>query len=552
MMLPSCCLVEKFMLVLYELLDQTVNIYTMDHRGTGRSSFLDCVASEVTTLGSPRGDDIDMSEVPSCAEELEIKYGSDLSMFSITSAANDISSFISTFLAGSTTFVYGVSYGTAVVERLIHLAPDEVVGYILDGVSTTSGSDSSDFEGFSKWDQEFDEVGHAFMDLCTKDPGCSKFFNFSNLSTAARNLVQSFDNDPNSRCALLLQNYSSIDSTNKPGYKLRTLFATLVEDAKGRHKIPVLVYRFSRCDEIDVQAIPFILNNDIEPSLGMTVGYESEYHSPLLYYLIIFSEMWEVPEVSLRTMQERFTNATIANGMINYAILYCAFTRENSTACSETAYNTSSTEYQPIVYKKDQYWNKAAEIPDQASVLIMNGKMDPQTPYKYAEFLLDALDGENKYLVTFDYAPHATIATTPMTQGGTCGLYILASYVANLGNISMTNMSCVADQNALGLNVSWDQLFAVTGSISSSGDSSVQTTTSSESSSSSSSDMNLVVVIIGIVALVMILSIFCTFVVNYCCFKPDKCSMDKLVVQEDTTIHVAYSPHCGGAYQVTV
>lgn len=65
----------------------------------------------------------------------------------------------------------------------------------------------------------------------------------------------------------------------------------------------------------------------------------------------------------------------------------------------------------------------------------MNGKLDPQTPYKYAELLLDVLIGENKRLVTFNYAPHATIVSTPMAQGGTCGMYVLASYVFNHGNI---------------------------------------------------------------------------------------------------------------------
>ncbi|KAF1783348.1 hypothetical protein GQ600_14843 [Phytophthora cactorum] len=42
----------------------------MDHRGTGRSTFLDCAAAQAITSGSPRGKSMDPSEVPSCAQAL--------------------------------------------------------------------------------------------------------------------------------------------------------------------------------------------------------------------------------------------------------------------------------------------------------------------------------------------------------------------------------------------------------------------------------------------------------------------------------------------------
>ena len=133
-----------------------VNVYTMDHRGTGRSARLDCIAAQATTSGSPGGDDVEPEEVAACAEDLKRQYGSDLSSFSITSAASDLASFISTFQSGSKTFVYGLSYGTAFTERLIHLNVPEIVGYILDGIATTSGSKSADrFEYYSNWDKDF-------------------------------------------------------------------------------------------------------------------------------------------------------------------------------------------------------------------------------------------------------------------------------------------------------------------------------------------------------------------------------------------------------------
>lgn len=356
----SLCLVEQLMVDLHAILRGTVNVYTMDHRGTGRSSFLDCIASQATTAGSPRGNDFDLSKVPGCAQELEIKYGSDLSMFSITSAANGMASFISTFLADSTTFVYGVSYGTAVVERLIHLAPKEVVGYILDGVSTTSGSDLSNFAYFSSWDQQFNKVGNAYVDLCTEDPTCSKYFSFSNLSSVGRNLVSSFDKEPDPQCVTILREYLPDSSDNdEPGHLLRMELAKVLEDFESREKIPKLIYLLSKCEGEDDAASGYLSLrklSDKQQSLMEAASLESDYRSQLLYYLIMFSELWEVPQVSQTTMLERFTNATIAFKMMNYANLYCAFSKENSMACADFPSSAvTSAEYQPIVYQRDQY-----------------------------------------------------------------------------------------------------------------------------------------------------------------------------------------------------
>ncbi|TYZ66639.1 hypothetical protein PybrP1_005314, partial [[Pythium] brassicae (nom. inval.)] len=91
---------ELAMTSLYKELGGNVNVYTMDHRGTGRSTLLDCVASQVTTSGSPSRGELSPDEVAACAQELQTKYG-DLTAFSITSAASDLSRFITTYQPGS-------------------------------------------------------------------------------------------------------------------------------------------------------------------------------------------------------------------------------------------------------------------------------------------------------------------------------------------------------------------------------------------------------------------------------------------------------------------
>ncbi|CAH0518921.1 unnamed protein product [Peronospora belbahrii] len=126
--------VEFCMDDLHSRLNGAVNVYTIDHRGTGPSTLLDCVVAQVGV-----NEEIDPLKVPACAQAVQRKYESLLS-FSITSAAMDVATFISDYTNGTNTIVYSGSYGTALVERLMHLNCSEVTGYVLDGIATTSGA----------------------------------------------------------------------------------------------------------------------------------------------------------------------------------------------------------------------------------------------------------------------------------------------------------------------------------------------------------------------------------------------------------------------------
>ncbi|KAG3067616.1 hypothetical protein PI125_g23605 [Phytophthora idaei] len=79
-----------------------------------------------------------------------LKFG-DLASFSTTSAATDISTFISTFSSSGRTIVYGMSYGTEVAELPMHLDPPNVIGHILDGIATSSGASGIKVPYVSMW-----------------------------------------------------------------------------------------------------------------------------------------------------------------------------------------------------------------------------------------------------------------------------------------------------------------------------------------------------------------------------------------------------------------
>ncbi|DBA05085.1 TPA: hypothetical protein N0F65_000773 [Lagenidium giganteum] len=449
---------ESAMAQMFIALQGRVNVYTMDHRGTGRSTKLDCVASQATTSGSPGGTNVEPQEVPACSQELHELYG-DLASFSITSAASDISRFISTETKDEPTIVYGVSYGTSLVERLIHLETPNIVGYVLDGISTASGSDVKNFEYFSTWDRDYGEIGQIFLDACTKDTDCGGKFKGKTVEEVIKALIKKMDTDASFKCGKVLTGAS--DETGSmgipPSFALRQLFGGLLMDASTRPFIPVLAYRMTRCSADDVAVVRHFVN----ASQGM-LAHDSEedvlYTSNLLYNLIVYSDMWETPMPSEQTMLDRFTNTTISNGGTYASIAqYCAFSKEDSPTC--TKYNVGNYKAKALLYKKDKYWNKAATSTESASVLLLSGKMDPQTPHKYAEYLYDAIKGEadvTKKLVTFEHATHGTLWTTPLSDDSdapTCGMEIMTSYVKGQGQLSKLDTSCVGKMPPISFKV---------------------------------------------------------------------------------------------------
>lgn len=439
----SSSAMESAMVEIHTRLAGTVNVYTMDHRGTGRSTLLDCVAAQVTTTGSPLGSSIKVSEVPACAQALEKKYGN-LSSFSMTTAGTDMATFIANHTNGADTIVYGVSYGTALVERLMHLNPPEVTGYVLDGVATSSGT-AQEYEYFSTWDVDFDQIGDAFFDLCATQSECRPRF-ASNLATTLRDVITHFDTDADAPCAALV----SSDKNEPASYVVRRSLGALLQNAKLRTLIPPIVYRLHRCASRDVDLLThFFTTFNQYASLPSE---EDAFESTLLYYLIVFSEMWERPQPPISQMLARFTDALISNGEAYLdAPQYCAFSKEKSSVCDQLQVGTYDAN--GILYERDEYWNQSATIASKASVLLLSSKLDPQTPHKYAKYLLQVLNG-NKKLVTFNYATHGTLWTTPMDdkdESETCGMKLLLSYVSNNGNLNQLDESCVDQMPAFSL-----------------------------------------------------------------------------------------------------
>ncbi|KAK1941828.1 Sorting nexin MVP1 [Phytophthora citrophthora] len=444
------------------------NMYLMDHRGTGRSTRLSCSAA--TKLNSSLwGSDVEAPSVGKCAEELISKYG-DMASFSTTSAAKDVATFMGEHTNGEDTIVFGWSYGTMLGERLIHLDPPEVTGYVLDGVYTSMGARTSEFQYNTNADTDFGEVADRFLAMCQKNKKIATRFKKKGLAGTIKHLITQFDKDPESPCAVITSTlFNSTDSTGSTSnatevqpasFALRFALGAMMSDSKMRKLIPPVVYRLNRCADKDLD----ILNRVIQVvQESMTTKVEDEtYQSLLLLSVITYSEMWEMPSPSVETLKKRFTDVLMSDaGVYSSTELYCAYSKEKSRTCNQ--FQTGKYDADPIIYDRDEYWNKSAVIPTQASVLILSGMLDGRTMHKYAEFLLDALQGDNKELIAFEHATHGTIMSTPLIpsdpESPHCGMEVLVSYIKNGGNLKKMDKSCVKKMPPFNMTITTEYLY---------------------------------------------------------------------------------------------
>ncbi|OWZ22758.1 Serine protease [Phytophthora megakarya] len=434
--LHSPSTLDLSMWYLYEKLERKANVYTMDYRGTGRSTLLTCETYASTTVTN-----IDPTKVPDCAQELQDKYG-DLAAFSTTSAANDLVNFLSDYTNDAGTTIYGFGYGTMWVERVIHLAPPKVTGYVLDNVMTTTGVKSDKFFYETSASAYAGEIGNLFFSLCADNSACNARFKQKGIEATIQHLMTKFDKKPMSTCAKVVKTLNSGQDDDPPSFVLRYLLGALLLDSSTRTLLPPVVYRFLRCSSKDVDVLQHFMT-------AVNQGYQlqggaNEHTSPILDNLVLFSEKWEVPTPSVSKLKAQFEEYLL-NAWAPYIQVpqYCAFSKEKSRVCNKL--NLGEYDGNGIIYERDEYWHKPATIPNQASVLLLSSKMDHLAPYQYAKFLLDALDGDNKEMITFQYTAGGNLVNAG-TGEELCGLILLSSFVLNNGDLDYLDKSCVSEE----------------------------------------------------------------------------------------------------------
>lgn len=128
-----------------------------DHRGTGNSSKL-CPVQEAVDSADGRG--LAGEEWGPCIGAF-YQDAARAHAFTITNAAHDLAILIARYREAGEVQVYGVSYGTQLVLRMMQVAPLELDGIVLDGLIPLETDETQDI---GRRTAVIDSVGRALLD----------------------------------------------------------------------------------------------------------------------------------------------------------------------------------------------------------------------------------------------------------------------------------------------------------------------------------------------------------------------------------------------------
>jgi len=142
--------------------DQGIDVYLVDHRGTGESEYLDCPKAYRSATTSA-----DFSK--KCSEEVRALLGAKLDGFSTTESARDVRDLMAaTATPGQKVFLYGGSYGSYWAHRFLQLPDTKVDAVVTDGncLSSTCSFDTPQTFGM-------DEAVGFMLDVCKSTAACT-------------------------------------------------------------------------------------------------------------------------------------------------------------------------------------------------------------------------------------------------------------------------------------------------------------------------------------------------------------------------------------------
>ena len=369
----------EFSADLYTQFDEGLTVYMLDHRGTGRSTLLECPDQEAAA--SEDGRIITLDETPGCTAYLEATYGDLLQHFSTTGAANDLGWLIDQVREQEAVHVFGSSYGTYWANRYLQLFPDQADSASLLGIAPP------DFT-FTTFDIDFNEVGESFMEACGDDPFCSARLGSDPVAT----MRSIFDMVDAGQCAA-----AGLDRTT-----LRVYFSSLLSWAGDeRARIPATLYRLQRCNAADVAALQNAAPFMADPLGGL---FNDPLFSMVINRHISFSEMWEAPFPTDEEIEAWETELLFS-----------------------VSSSTSRYEIFPLwpTYPQPKLDNTLAET--DIPMLMFNGEFDPNSPTFGSDEVGAHFDGPNQHYFVLPDGNHGWYS--PTTDGYGCAETVFFNFI---------------------------------------------------------------------------------------------------------------------------
>ena len=344
-----------------------------DHRGTGHSSRL-CKVEE--SEQSPGGRALAGAEWASCFKGINLmpEYAA---QFSITTAARDLKALIEgerSKRKQPPVYVYSVSYGTQLVLRTLQLGPLPVQGVIFDSLVPPQTDARWDL---SQRSHVVNQVGLQVLARCDADAACH-----ATLGEPAEALYRRVLDKVQAEPALLAK---------IPGKNLKNFLGSMLDVPAARARIPSLLHDLDQGKDGELAAVRATLT-DAAASLG------SYPQSPL-----------SIPLVSIISNSENNLQPSL---------------RPDWTAADLDREEADLLLTSPLprillggglpTYPRDAYFGALpAKVPP---TLVLQGTLDPKTPYAGAQAQVQALTQRKAgkvALVTVHNAPHFILWTAP-------------------------------------------------------------------------------------------------------------------------------------------
>lgn len=292
-----------------------------DHRGTGYSTRL-CPAEEAAD--SQGGHALSGAEWGTCIGGMYAELDRTRA-FTVTNASHDLSALITRYRSEGSVQVYGVSYGTQLILRMLQTAPVPLDGIILDGLVPPEASPEWDL---SHRTAVVDKVGRSLLS--------------ADQTQAYADLLANPD-------------LQALWAESAPGGDLRRFFANLLNFPELRDQIPAVLSALSE--------------GDASPLVAVRAGLEAA-----------FDRLGQYPQSSPALPLVIVMNASENNGRRE-------LTAEEVDLEARDALFTSALPGLLVgsstpLYDRDVYFGRSpAALP---RTLIIHGTLDPNTPYEGA------------------------------------------------------------------------------------------------------------------------------------------------------------------------
>lgn len=292
-----------------------------DHRGTGYSTRL-CSAEEAAD--SPGGYALEGAEWGSCIGGMYADPDRTHS-FTITNASHDLSALITRYRGEGSVQVYGVSYGTQLVLRMLQTAPVALDAVVLDGLVPLEASAEFDL---SHRTAVVDKVGRSL------------------LSADQIEVYEALLADPDRQ---------GLWADSAPGGDLRRFLAALLNFPGLRDQVPTVISALSEGDNAPLLAV--------RAALGAEFNRFGQYpqSSPALPLVVLMnaSENNGRRDLTVEDVEAEASNALFTSPLPGLLVSPSA----------------------PL-YDRDGYYGRSPEALPRT--LVIHGTLDPNTPYEGA------------------------------------------------------------------------------------------------------------------------------------------------------------------------